>query len=360
MAGTIPTITPGSITIDRALSSKPIYFVKVGGVALVIKGEAPGMGQMNDSDRGISIQWTSKLMKNINNKLVNTKIMTQQEVGIFKAVGLLKFGMGTKEREYLENPRFAQNIWVKMPLVGGLSDGNFFNDEPFAKAIPSRVKQVIVKFLDEDMWPPLGKVLAVDIFNANNDRFDTQTGRWQNFGNVMFLEGGDTSIIGLDTFDPNSPEANLNSTPPQGMLEPLRALIDPVRMNAFARACTESVGDTLARQGLGPGCQKVTIALNGPEGKVTYTITAEELKKLYVGNARWLAAGIQKGSDQLKTYLQDKVRQYRQQAPRPLPPLPGQRPRGGAPLVRPVMGPVKPNNMPQGIWDRMVFLGWAV
>jgi hypothetical protein len=171
----------------------------------------------------------------------------------------------------------------------------------------------------------------------------------------------------LDTFDPNSPSANLNAPPVHGSLNPLLSLTDPVRRLTFAKACAESVGTKLSRN-LGVGCQSVTISIDGLDGnKVMWTITKAELEKLYVPYAPLLAAGIQKGADQLKLYLQTKVREYRQLdvlRARPLPVRGGQvqpvlqrRPRGGLPLAQPTL---KPRDIPQGVWDRMVFLGWDV
>ncbi len=363
MAGTVPEITARALVIERGLEVKPIYFAKVGGVSIVIKGESTfGMTQLSDSDRGISIKWTSKLMKNVNNKLVNTKILTPAEVQIFKSAALQKFGMGTPQRKHVDGT--AGNFkWVKMPLVGGLSDANFIGEGFGAKPVQSKVKKLIAKFTDETLWPPLGKILAVDIFNGNNDRFHTEDGDWVNFGNVMFLDGGDTSIIGLDTFDPNSDIANLNAANAPGSLQSLRKLTDPVQRNEYARKVTHSVGERLANFGLGKGIESVTIPLNTPDGMKAWTVTKAEVVTLYEGFSPLVAAGIERGANQLKTYLQNKVRQYRQQngPPRPLPVLPGtHRVRGGLPLVRPNVGPARPGGIPQGIWDRMVFLGWAV
>ncbi len=363
MAGTVPEITARTLTIERGLDVKPIFFAKVGGVSIVIKGESTfGMTQISESDRGISIKWTSKLMKNVNNNLVNTKILTPAEVQIFKAAALQKFGMGTPQRKYVDGT--AGNFkWVKMPMVAGLSDANFIGEGFGAKPVQSKVKKLIAKFTDETLWPPLGKILAVDIFNGNNDRFHTVDGDWVNFGNVMFLEDGATSIIGLDTFDPNSDIANLNIPNAPGDLQSLRKLIDSAARSEYARKVVHSVGERLANLGLGTGVQSITIPVNTPEGIKAWTLTKSEVEHLYEGFAPLVAAGIQKGADQLKTYLQNKVRQYRQErgAPRPLPVLPGtHRVRGGLPLVQPNRGPVKPAGIPQGVWDRIVFLGWAV
>src|SRR3954447_25517248 len=183
MAGTVPTITAGSITGLTALPNRPIYFLKLNGaaaVSLVVKGDAPPNidGGPANPDAPISIKWGSKLMKNVNNDLVNVKIMTPLEVGIFKQYAQANLVNGSKPYNNLD----VNYTWVKMPHAAGLSDAQM-TDEVTKKPIQSLIKRNIQTFSDAEIWVDLGKIVAVDIFNGNNDRFDIATGKWMNYGN---------------------------------------------------------------------------------------------------------------------------------------------------------------------------------
>ena len=70
---TVPTITPGSITGIGGLTVRPVYFLRLNGAnnpSLVVKGES------NVSHGATSVAWGAKLMKNVNDIQVNTKMMT--------------------------------------------------------------------------------------------------------------------------------------------------------------------------------------------------------------------------------------------------------------------------------------------
>src|SRR5581483_11597011 len=96
------------------------------------------------------------------------------------------------------------------------------------------------------VWQELGKVVAVDIFNGNCDRFNIETGKWQNYGNVMFLNAGQTPVIGLDTF------------------EALLILNKPARRKAFAGLCTKSVGTAMKFEL--KHVQSIKFRVQGPNG----------------------------------------------------------------------------------------------
>jgi hypothetical protein len=386
VANTVPMITPNSIAFTKCLTERPIFFATVNGVPIVIKGDAKGRGPaLTDSDAEMSIKWSSKLMKNVNNSQVNTKIMTPPEVLIFVQAALAKFGPTNKN---ITPPGVNSYTWVKMPMVQGLSDADVWDDKGGVK-----LKKVIARLIDETVWLHLGKVLATDIFNGNNDRFDTDTGDWINKANLMFIDGG--SVIGLDTFDPNSAASNLalGSTFDPNVL---RTLIDAGRQRTYANKVAASIGAGLSKAMRKEGATKISYTVDGgPGGPVPWTCTADELKTLFAPYAASLAAGLQKGSSDLQTYLQNKVHQYRNAkrtlppAPpvgaRPLPtPPPGARPlppipaaiklpppppplnsplavKGPPPPPSPVVQRVSPvPGIPRGIIDRMKALGWMV
>lgn len=325
MAGTVPQITAGTINGVTGLTDRPVYFLRVNGSPtpnLVVKGDAASGAheEMTDQDAEVSIKWGSKLMKNVNNELVNTKLMTPAEVAVFKAAAVLAFPNGSKP--YLNvAPGGPAYTWVKMPMVPGLSDAEFFKKNPNGpggRYVAKDIKSNIVKFSDDAVWTDLGKVVAVDIFNGNSDRFDINDGAWVNKGNIMFLEGGLTRVIGLDTFDPHGGQkANLHTG---ASFPELRTLIDEGRRNEFALACATSVGAEMKRALLnsrtGDGNAYITVRADGPGEEAIRRIDLATMDQLFVPYAPAFAQGIAAGADQLRTYLQSKVRQY---APPPAP-----------------------------------------
>lgn len=356
MAGTVPQITAGSITGITGLSERPVYFLKLNGSQtpnLVVKGDAASGAHpsMTDLDAEVSIQWGSKLMKNVNNDLVNTKIMTPAEVAVFKAAGLATFAAGTKMLLNV-SPGAPAYTWVKMPMVPGLSDAEYWRTDPSGRGgyfSTADIKTNIFQFSKDDVWRDLGKVLAVDIFNGNCDRFDF-TGHWVNKGNIMFqdLAGQATKVIGLDTFDPNGGQnANLNTG---GGFDELNILVDAARRRAFAIACATSVGSEMKR-GL-KASTTITLKFMGPGGAPVVTkVDVGTMQDLFLPYAPLLEQGITAGANLLMIYLQGKVRQY---APVPAPvrqPAPWQRAAANAgPAVgAPVMGRRGPGQGAVGI-----------
>ena len=342
MAGTVPVITPGSITAMTGLTKRPVYFLSLNGSPtpnLVVKGDAAGAD--------VSIKWGSKLMKNVNDDQVNTKIMTPAEINIFKQFALNAFAADTPQRNNVAGT--GAYTWVKMPYVAGLSDAGFLTEDETPKT--REIKETVAKFLDTAVWNQLGKIVAVDIFNGNNDRFQvlngdmSPLGSWNNKGNIMFVTGGANKVIGLDTYDPASDRSNLTTA---GHFDELRILIDPGQRNAFATACVKDVGNELKKSFRYADRKVATFAVPpAMPGQLPRTIEVDKLQDLYLSYAPNFSAGLATGAADLKLYLQNKVRQYAPRWQRAMP--------GGRPLP-PVPGPVK--TIPKGILDRMAFLGW--
>jgi hypothetical protein len=362
MANTVPTITPGSITRIKGQEAHPVYFVNLNNSMnpnLVVKGEKTQGLQ----EEAISIKWGSKIMKNVNNSLVDTKIMTPAEINIFKQAVMANFPPHSPQYNNVA-PGGRIYTWTKMPLVFGLSNADLWDGEAMGKHIDvENIKKSVIKLLDETAWFELGKVVAVDIFNGNTDRFDIDTGKWENKGNIMFVASGPTKVIGLDTYYPDAQQGNLATG---GGFDALRSLIDPGRRNTFAKACVTSVGSEMkkALQREFAGLASFTLIINGPSGRDFLTVLVGKMGELFVPYVPDFERGLKEGADQLKVYLQSKVRQYAsvwkparpQAVPPPRAPMGWQR-------ARPVpMGPppTPSKTIPQGILDRMAFLGWSV
>ena len=363
MAGTVLDITsiPPNITGMTCLEERPVFFLKLNGsidVNLVVKGEGDGINALAGHAE-TSIKWGAKLMKNVNNTEVNTKIMTANEVSAFKTAGLLMIP------QTMARPRLNLAIpgppytWTKMPYVDGVSGAEFWSDDKGAwDATPA--KKHISKMADDAFWTDLGRVVAVDIFNGNCDRFD-MTGGWVNKGNIMFLTGGQTSVIGLDTFDPNARALHDLNSPldftnmqTRTTFQHLLFLTDPGERLKFAKACVKSVGEDLKRAFAGKA--GITVPIQGPQGPGLLRIDVAQMATLFDAYVPTFEQGIAAGATQLKANLQGKVRQYRPVVPwqRPVRPgaLPGYQP--------PPMVPVPGKTIPQGILDRMAYLKWMV
>lgn len=338
----VPMLTANSITGISGLKIRPVYFLKLGGAAtptVVVKGEN-GKSQ----DALISIQWGSKLMKNVNNPLVNTKIMTSKEIIEFRrAVGSTFAATDPQAISAAQALR-----WVKMPMVQGLSDAEYYDDNSSIDL--KRVKEIIPKLMNAKIWYDLGEVLASDIFSGNSDRFDISSGTWVNNGNLMFLDGGATSVIGLDTYDPNSGDAgNLSS---KGGFDALQSLTDATKRREFAESCVGSVGSKLSKVVTSKGGGRVVIMVDGQACSIDAGSLKDFYKQKYSGD---LDKGIAAGAGKLKAYLQNKstqkeyVKKTAWQSARP----------GQSRVVIGRNREVAPEkSIPEGVKKRMEYLKW--
>ncbi len=373
MAGTVPIITPNSITGITGLGHKPIYFVKLNGAqqaTLVIKGENVMRANEDNEDALVSISWSSKIMKNINNSQVNSKIMAPNEITEFMRAARLAFPQGSDQAHHLNMP----NNWVKMPKVDNLSDTDYLvrDNEGFSHEKLSLVKKTIKMLSEDNVWYELGKVVAVDLFNGNNDRFDDR-GLWINKGNIMFTGN---NVIGLDTFDPSGTnfgrlESNLVRG---GGFEALKVLTEGQRRLQYASACTTSVGEELA--GALRILKMTSVSIKMPDNSVA-ELSQPALKLLFMPFTPDFVRGLTDGSNQLKTYLQQKVQQYQlqfnvapQQQQRANFAIGSNRGQGNRPTntgfqmghhrgnPQPQQPQQPRKTIPQGILDRMQYLGW--
>jgi len=379
---TVPMITPHSITGISGLDTKPIFFVKMNRSPtpnLVIKGEYD-KGTLSQRDVEVSISWASKLMKNVQHSQVNTKVMTPAEIQVFKAAAQSEFNGKKDKSKQLDFACGAMKVtWVKMPLVDNLSDADFTKEVEVKSSLGDtsytsrvfdliRFKETIRKFSDDAVWHELGRVLAVDVFNGNNDRFDLKTGRWSNTGNVMFLSAGPTRVIGLDTFDPESGGSTSNLNMRGNVFPELRILSDHFMRRNFAERCTRSVGEVLALWARDEHVNAFKLKVDSPNGPGVMELSSSLLPKLFEPFTDPLEQGLAQGSFALQAYLQQKVRQYAGPAVAAAPALPHRgfagnhrtpppRPTALPPGLRPATSaPAK--TIPPAILDRMRYLGW--
>lgn len=361
----VPTFDANAITGMTGLKDKPVFFLKLNHSptpTVVVKGDS------SNAAAEVAIQWGSKLMKNVQNGLTNTKILSSiEQLAFYTAV--MKY-LPAQSREYANST--LQKTWVKMTFVPGLSDADFLNDK--AKLDPDHLAQVIPKLAEAKAWEDLGKVIAVDIFIGNSDRFSVDPvkdppGTWVNRGNLMFLTAGQpTRVIGLDMFDPNG--AQQSDLRARGGFETLKVLTDPAARDRFARTATKSVGAEMNRRMRGINLASINVPVQTLDGLQYTAITQQEVSDLFIVFANDLSRGIEAGARDLKQYLTAKVQQYHVVMPvgqnvAPMPVLPNTPAARNiavgtarvAPPARPgVSAPAK--TIPQGILDRMRYLGW--
>jgi len=411
--GSVPTLAPLSITgMATTKDSRLVFFLQLNQnskTTVVVKGESNTLKQRADTEA--SIKWGSKIMKNVNNELVNTKILTATEIVELRRAATLflsNLPNGQKKLQAVSDP---QIVLTKLPYVDGLSDAEFRIEADVGQAgddSTQLIKRLIHKFYKQATWIELGKIVAVDIFNGNQDRF-TLNGDWANMGNVMFTGSGATmSVIGLDVFDPNSPFKNLNE---KGTHAGLNILSDAARRKAYALQCVTSVGTEMQRylrlKAVGfLRTNHFTVSLTPPSGgppRVTQ-IKYDDLPGFFAPFADDFEAGLAQGAQEMRDYLRRKVMEHRPDLlapvgshrtaaassavrspalPPPPPPLAGGRlppppaplvgarlPPPPAPLVAvrlppaPAVNPSAPprqasqKTIPPGVLDRMRFLGW--
>lgn len=361
MANSVPTLGPGTVSGVTGLTTRPVYFLKLNGgpqPTVVVKGENALAG-LSDADAEISIRWSSKMMKNINNDQVNTKVMTPAEIVVFNAAARVAY----------PNPGDIQNAnltqpyrWVKMPYVAGLSDAELYNSA--GKVNANTIKPVLQRFLDAQVWTDLGTVVVGDIFSGNNDRFKFDgtggvagmTVEWANYGNIMFTAGGATSVIGLDTLDPSGSDGRSNLGSGQadlGVLPILSNANQPLRA-AFALKCTRAIAHEIKRR-MGSVSSLTLAVVGGQVGQILRVYKENppvgdiSVDDLLGGYAPDFQTGFDAGVNRLKNYLQGKRQNYAPAVPwvRALP-LRIVAPQQAAPRKA----------FPAGVQSRMQTLGW--
>ncbi len=112
-------------------------------------------------------------------------------------------------REYLElytSPEAKPlNVYVKMPFLTNISDASKIT--PVLMLLKLKRPPALFSF---------GKIVAVDQFNGNNDRFNAM-GELVNDGNLLFelSPNGNITPVGLDFFQAQGDAANLLERPPE-------------------------------------------------------------------------------------------------------------------------------------------------
>jgi hypothetical protein len=173
-------------------------------------------------------------------------------------------------------------FWIKMDFVANLRDVDGMVQTGEAK------KMLDLLRTESDALLTLGKVVAVDIFIGNQDRFEhvgKMTEKGTNWGNIMFQEDAQTKkhkAVGLDWYEAQGAASNLFTPPPDDWAGPL--LNDYNKLMEFATNAIKTLNDYFQKKvvGVSPGD----------------LIPTQGIAQFYTG--------LTAGRTQLKVYLHDR------------------------------------------------------
>jgi hypothetical protein len=178
---------------------------------LVVKAELRAGREAN-----AMIPLMAKMMKQVSPQ-VKGKILVDAE---FTALTTLsqdpgKFPDDDASQKYLAlmiEPQARQLFsHYKMPFVANLTD--------FEKVAKNRGAAHMLLQLDHEALFNLGKIVAVDLFIGNHDRF-APSGKVQNVGNLLFQSSnGKFTPIGLDFYEAQGGASNLMKDSPQDVYD---------------------------------------------------------------------------------------------------------------------------------------------
>ena len=304
--------------------SHPVFVVDYSGGSVVVKGEGhdipvkvkntdygerdvDGNGvQVPDATLDESARWAGKLMYSVCG-YTKVSLVTDAEKSALKDVPYTRFSPAVHDHvacSYLHHLLDGgKHIFYKMPFV------------PHMHGMPSMAKDTasctaMLKMLNKDrkVLYDLARVIAVDMFIGNYDRFRPD-GTVVNPENVLFImEGKKLTPVGVDFYDitSSSDESHTATTDSILLYSPRRdwagtMLADPVKLNDFATKLLDGLNRyfTKALKGLG---------INAAEEML--------IDELRVGD---IAKGLLDGARGLREYLQRRFVQGKSQPEKLLP-----------------------------------------
>lgn len=328
----LPTIfDPSGVSDVKLLKYGKVYLLTMGdGSELVIKAESQ---QFQITDR-IAERKKMDFGFQIAQKVAsagNARVMDQVEV---KRLARLQaaFPDPAFGWDVSLDPRYnAQTSWLLMEAASGLKN----LEDVMGKGEGKQFLSLLMLFglHQKDNLVALGKILAMDCFLGNSDRFivDDSTAQdpIKNLGNVFFQKQSDKSfkVVGIDPMDPNSGWAKLDqdiltvtqAVSRQGGRQvteemkqwPGLILRSDKRMRDLAKRCLRAVNDHL-----------MEFAKLSDKEKKTWTVRGKHFDLV--------EKGIKKGRDEIKLIARARVA-----------------PKGGR------------AGAPSGLMSRMQTLGWT-
>lgn len=304
----LPTLSSRSMIKEVSafqLNDRPVFQVKLqDGTSVVIKGEYPANRTAADAQQ--SIRLAGKMM-HLASPGIQAELLTQAEIAVLKSLNPAQ--LPTPVRMYL-NTCLQGLVFYKMPFMTGVHEANDMMDKGKTVKLLGKLKGNFITVAG------LGKVVAVDLFIGNHDRFDT-SGSVSNTSNVLFTKNLDKTYtpVGLDFYHAESEASNLVAPPPVGSTEAIHGtpsmlrwggpiLMNPRSMSVYTQRCIASLNRMFKRE-----APMLTPAdLLGPPDETAF------------------AAGMAEGVRDLRAYLTKKAGK---------------------------------GKLPQGVLDRMSLLNWA-
>lgn len=366
----LPKITNGAITSMEAIADgHPVYKVLMNGNYYVVKAETAG-----NAEASSDVKWASKIMKNVAADANDiTKIRILEESEIFEIASSYATLLTADKDKFVLELTFdsANTVWYIMVFdqnVVTTSDSNL--NDVATKA------QLFTVINSGRFWEKLGKIVAVDLFTGNNDRFDfgsyttynaTNIDQfWSNKGNIFITMSniGTGTPVGLDFYF-TSNAFGLDQIADQHYLAIMRS---DTEMKKVAGLIIDTIMKEFTGHKLGDNKAAKTKVSNILSGHIT---TVGKFKE-------FLTKSIKEGLNEIKAYLvnkrnlkqmtwqQNKLIPQANPGIRPaltIPTIPSHRPKANPTDVLPVQHNTKvvdKNTFPPNLEKRMRDLGWII
>lgn len=360
----LPEINPFSLTWMEPISNgHPVYKVTLNGNSYVLKAETAA-----DATSSSDVKWASKIMNNVvdRKKTTETKvrILNEHEIDVVATRYPRFFQDGANKVRLEETLGTPDSVWVLMHFQGNM----FITDDN----MDGGKKQQLFSIINHGIfWKKLGKVIAVDLFTGNNDRFDfgyydqIPTGQegtfWSNKGN-LFINISDLNNrvpMGMDYFFAQNAFGK-DGVGDQGFI---RIMSNKVEVNKVSVLIIASIMSELTGYNLGVKANKNSGSKSKRTTKMRgYTSTADKYRA-------YLTSSIWDGLQEIKRYLVNKRNDYGRRNPqqqiannvqRNVPNIPNHHParQGATTPVAHNNQTVSKDTFPVNIEQRMRALNW--
>lgn len=203
---------PSAVTECKVLKAGKVYLLTLSDdTQVVIKAESQNFTITDRQEERKKMDFGFKLSAKLGSS-GETRVMDQMEV---KRLDKLKsmFSDPSYDWDIALDPRYnAQTSWLLMEAVPGLSN----LDDLIGKGKEFEALKMVWALHDKENLIAFGKILAMDCFLGNSDRFvvddSSADDPIKNYGNVFFQKKADKSlrVVGIDPMDPNSGWAKLD------------------------------------------------------------------------------------------------------------------------------------------------------
>jgi hypothetical protein len=299
----LPVITNGSITaMSPVVTNHPVYKITIGGIDYVIKAETAG-----GNDASSDVKWASKIMHNVvDDKTDTTKIrlLGSSEIDVIATV-YTNFLVGPSIVTFEMAMDNANNVWYMMHFQPSLFNPSDNMDDGMRNQLFAIVNH-------GTFWKKFGKIIAVDLFTGNNDRFDfgyyeeiyngNNADFWSNKGNVFVnISNIDKAVpLGMDFFFAQNAFGN-DQLSDQKFIKIMK---NNDQIDIVAELIIASVTNALAGKQLGEKTNKFSKFKSFATTKIRKHQTTQDKYKAY------LSQSIKDGLQEIKQYLISKRATY--------------------------------------------------